>query len=280
MTELEEIAELKASKLIYENPYAHEDDLNRLTKSVSRFDGIDIGTPIEIQAAKPRRRTDEEIEQLARRLQIRIWERRSEFFQRGKLIDPLDALDPVIAFKLLDYEVEITGALGLHPKAGDAASNVAGIIDKPNRKVLLSSGFPASVRNFTAAHELGHAVMHDFVGLHRDRPLDGTSGSQDPQEREAEKFAAYFLMPRKLLTKVFESIFGNGPFELTDETRFALAGALPRESRWQPRNRREISRVLASTPVFNGVNILPLMTQFRVSKEAMAIRLEQLALLR
>src|SRR5690606_37085640 len=108
-----------------------------------------------------------------------------------------------------------------------------GLIDKQSRQVLLSSGLPPTVRNFTAAHELGHALMHEFEGMHRDKPLDGSSTNNNPQEGEAERFAAYFLMPEKLLRKAFEQSFGMAPFLLNDETRFALSGAIPNQ-RWAP----------------------------------------------
>ncbi len=241
IAELEEIEALKAAHKKSECPYAYEDELSRLHRLVSRFDGIDVDSPhSNITEYKPR--TDLEIQQLARDLLIQIWENRKTLFSDHMSRRPIDMLDPVIALELQGYQVEISGALG--PIIGqENLSNIAGLIDKQNRRVFLSSKFPPATRNFTAAHELGHAVMHDLVGMHRDRPLDGASSSNDPKEREAEKFAAYFLMPEKLVKKVFESIFGQAPFVLTEETRFALAGSLPNEN-WAPRNRRDLSRLL------------------------------------
>ncbi len=277
ISELEEIAEIKAARRAYENPYAYADELHRLTRTIRRFDGLETRSPVRPLPPKTYRHTDEEIEYLVRQLQIQIWERRSELFPDFMSRSPVDMLDPVTAFKLLGYKVGIADALG-HLSSAPRLSNVAGLIDKPNRQVLLSSGFSTAIRNFTAAHELGHATMHDFSGMHRDKPLDGSSGSRDPQEREAEKFAAYFLMPQKLVSRTFERIFGKAPFELNDDTRFALSGNVPNPARWRPKSLRDLSRLLSSASRFNGSNILPLATQFRVSREAMAIRLEQLAL--
>jgi len=279
VNELEEIAALKAARHAYENPYAYADELDRLNRTIGRFDGIDTGSASSALSLKARPRTDKEIELLARQVQIQIWERRSELFPDFMSRSPVDMLDPVAALRLLGYKVDIADALGYLPGT-TRPLNVAGLIDKPNRQVLLSGGFSTAVRNFTAAHELGHAVMHEFSGMHRDKPLDGSSGSLDPQEREAEKFAAFFLMPQKLVSRTFEQVFGGTPFELNDDTRFALSGALPNPARWQPKSLRDLTRLLSSASRFNGSNIVPLGNQFRVSREAMAIRLEQLALVR
>jgi Zn-dependent peptidase ImmA (M78 family) len=85
---------------------------------------------------------------------------------------------------------------------------VAGIIDKDKKEVFISRRYPVAVRNFTAAHELGHAIMHQQSGLHRDKPIDGSAGGQrDPIEKEADYFAACFLMPEKLVCSVFKQRF-------------------------------------------------------------------------
>ncbi|HEY2911325.1 MAG TPA: ImmA/IrrE family metallo-endopeptidase [Gemmataceae bacterium] len=56
-------------------------------------------------------------------------------------------------------------------------------------------------RRFTAAHELGHAVLHrDRMGRYRtDSSIDVTSESVDPIEREANRFAAELLMPEEVI---------------------------------------------------------------------------------
>jgi Zn-dependent peptidase ImmA (M78 family) len=278
IAEIEEIAELKACRLQSENPYAYEDEVQRLARPISRFDGIAVEPEARTTGSpKRKRRTEREIRELARDMQIQIWEKRAELFPDYLSMTPADMLDPVAALSLLGFQVDFVGALGQLPSVGRQLSAVAGIIDKAKRQVLLSTGLPPAVSNFTAAHELGHALMHDFAGMHRDKPLDGSSSNGDWQEQEAERFAVYFLMPEKLLRKRFEQTFGAAPFVLDENTRFALSSMLPSEN-WHPRNLRDLSRILASVERFNGFNILSLMKQFRVSREAMAIRLEQLDL--
>lgn len=275
IAELEELQELRASRKASENPYMHAEELDKLSTVVARFDGIQVSQSTQRLA---RRLSDDEIESVARDLQVKIWERRSQLFPDSMSMDPLDMLDPAAAFRLLGYSVQVADALGQFPGLGHPI-RVAGLIDKATKQVLLSSAFPQAVRNFTAAHELGHAALHEFSGMHRDKPVDGSMGNRDPQEREADKFAAFFLMPRKLLKARFESIFGASPFELTDDTGFALFGTEERNRR-ELTSLRNLTRLLSSTPRFNGRPLVPLATQFRVSYEAMAIRLEQLSFVR
>ncbi len=59
---------------------------------------------------------------------------------------------------------------------------------------------PLPRRRFTAAHELGHAVMHgDVMGqVLIDETIDPGAAGQNPLEREANRFAAELLMPREI----------------------------------------------------------------------------------
>jgi Zn-dependent peptidase ImmA (M78 family) len=60
-------------------------------------------------------------------------------------------------------------------------------------------------QNFTAAHELGHMLLHDQEKLHIDHSFfvrlrdDVSSLGTDDDEREANLFAASLLMPRRFL---------------------------------------------------------------------------------
>ena len=82
---------------------------------------------------------------------------------------------------------------------------------------------------FTAAHELGHALLHNIDMAHRDRGLDGSSiPSRAPIEVEADKFAAYFLMPKQFVTDAFEVRFGEIPFAITTDTSHRLNEVHPK----------------------------------------------------
>lgn len=53
------------------------------------------------------------------------------------------------------------------------------------------------LRNFTIAHELGHWVLHRNLSI----------GERNQQmEREADKFATYFLMPEEFVRKAFANL--------------------------------------------------------------------------
>ena len=60
-------------------------------------------------------------------------------------------------------------------------------------------------QNFTAAHELGHLLLHDQEQLHVDHGFrvrlrdDVSSQGTDEAEREANLFAASLLMPKEFL---------------------------------------------------------------------------------
>ena len=74
-------------------------------------------------------------------------------------------------------------------------------------------------RNFTAAHELGHFLLHDFDAIHIDRKFkvwlrsETSSQGTDPEEMEANLFAAELLMPARFLMKDIKEI---GSFDASD----------------------------------------------------------------
>jgi Zn-dependent peptidase ImmA (M78 family) len=115
--------------------------------------------------------------------------------------------------------------------------------------------------------------------VHRDRPADGPQQRRDPLEREADRFATFFLMPGRLVLIRFKATFAQDRFSLTNETAFALGGLSLDEARRKYPLKRSLSRALASADRFNGSSVTPLAAQFKVSVEAMAIRLEELGLL-
>ncbi len=274
--EVEEIAEIRASRRKLEDPYAYADQAAWFAQAVSRFDGISVDSLLGIRSSKTRK-TDAEVERFVRNIYRQMWEKRADLFPDYLRRSPIDMLDPIAALQLLGYKVDFVGALGTIAGTGARLSNVAGLIDKASRQVLLATGLSPAVSNFTAAHELGHALMHEFEGMHRDKPMDGGSCAKDPKEREAELFATHFLMPKKLVSQYFEEVFGEAPFLLDEGRRYALSASFPSKN-WGPKTLRDLSRVLGAAERFNGFSFVSLANRFRVSREAMAIRLEQLAL--
>lgn len=224
--------------------------------------------------------TDTEIEQIAIEMQRFIWINRDLIWKRNVPANPFDVLDPKIAFQVLNYSVEQVITLGQHRIYGTLVE-VAGEIDQEKKHVSISEQFQPSIQNFTAAHELGHALLHNQAVMHRDRPLDGSVNfiAVDSAETQADRFAAYFLMPKKLVKKTFLRLFLTERFEINEDTAFALTGRSSDELYRRCSNKRALARLLASAENYNGIHFDSIAKQFRVSVEAMAIRLEELNLL-
>ena len=135
--------------------------------------------------------------------------------------------------------------------------------------------------NFTAAHELGHVVLHPPMKQHRDRPVDGEGDyvRRSQIEEEADRFAVCFSMPRKKVSSEFMMRFLTDQFELNDATAFALYRTSLFDVRSQWWSLRAGARELARATQFDGRPFASLSERFGVSIEAMAIRLEELDLL-
>lgn len=97
-------------------------------------------------------------------------------------------------------------------------------------------------------------------------------------ETEANRFAACYLMPRRLLTRHFEATFQTKvPFAFTEGPAFQLCRDDP-DSLLRPEGPLDRALALASAEFFNGRRIYSLAQQFKVSRLTMAIRLKELGL--
>lgn len=227
------------------------------------------------------RYSNAEIDERASAVQALVWRKRLEIWVDEPVPrDPVEMLNPDIALRLLGYSFETPESLGTFRHAA-GSYEVAGLLEGQLGRVSISAQMDPAVRRFTAAHELGHVALHPYLKeAHRDRPLDGSSAVKDRTEREADKFASCYLMPPKLVSERFSSIFGPPPFTLSDDTAFALMGKGRYEAMKLLPSLREVSRTLARAERYNGRQVVPMATQFGVSAETMAIRLEELALVR
>lgn len=251
---------ISKSRKVLQDPYAYLDE----------FGGFSADTS---NAKKNGGYTLLEIEERARRLQIRMWQDRANLWPITTPTHPIEILDPTIALKLIGYDSELEETLGQFYSDGKLVE-VAGIIDGQSKRVKVSRQFELNIRSFTAAHELGHALLHETGRMHRDRPINGETISRSTIEFEADKFATYFLMPRKLVQAIFRRFFLTDKFALNEATAFALG-----LSTQEAKTNRQLSRLLASAEQYNGLQFKSLASQFKVSTEAMAIRLEELELL-
>jgi len=223
--------------------------------------------------------SNSEIEVLVTGVQNVIWECRESVWKKDVPERPLKMLDPEVTLKKLGYQYKHQQSLGFHDTLLDRFE-IAGLIDTKNMFVSISGKFPLETQNFTMAHELGHALLHPGQLLHRDRPIDGSEFGmlRDRQEIQADKFAAYFLMPRKLVKEAFQTFFLTDKFVINEVTAIGM-GIQISEFRKKCKDLRDLSKMLASTEYYDNRPFQSLSKWFGVSVEAMAIRLEELQLL-
>ena len=119
---------------------------------------------------------------------------------------------------------ELAAALGVEVQETPAEDDLSGFLYRDRKRKSAVIGVNAdhhpNRRNFTAAHELGHFLLHDFDDIHVDREFkvwlrsDASSQGTDVEEKEANLFAAELLMPAHFLAHDVEKI---GTIDLLDE---------------------------------------------------------------
>jgi formiminotetrahydrofolate cyclodeaminase/Zn-dependent peptidase ImmA (M78 family) len=225
-------------------------------------------------------RSDGDLEYLVRRLQNTLWQQRDKIFKPDTIEHSIEVLRPeVVLKKVMNYTYSEHEWLGMH-LGDDGLFEIAGLIDKNQRSVQVSKNFSKETRTFTAAHELGHTILHRQSVLHRDKPIDGSSGTpKNREEMQADKFAAYFLMPGNLVEDTFELIFQIRKFIINEDTVLGLGAGSIDLLRRQCQNKRGLARMLSSTEYYAGKSFNSLAKVFGVSVETMAIRMEELKLL-
>lgn len=218
---------------------------------------------------------DTEIEKLASEFQNLLWINHKAIWGTT-LANYQEILNPQIIFdEVFDYSVGEFSSL----ENDIDGTECAGFIDQSQRHFVLSNKYSDKVKNFTAAHELGHALFHNQTILHRDMPLDGTDfGPRSHVERQADKFATYFLMPGKLVKQTFIELFGTKRLSADDTTAFNLIRSTQNDLRSKVKNKREFALKLAAAEIYAGVPFKSLADRYNVSVMAMAIRLEELDL--
>lgn len=108
--------------------------------------------------------------------------------------------------------VAVSEALGVPIYSTSLVAGISGILVKdastPSGFVIhVDKDEPAARQRFTAAHELGHFVLHrDLIGDRvEDNYLLRSDGLSNSVEAEANRFAANLLMPRDQVALAMES---------------------------------------------------------------------------
>lgn len=220
----------------------------------------------------------EHIEDAARDLQTKLWRTRPGCGKGSSIESILLALEPGRAIETLGYSVVSVESLGRDTLSGSLCE-VAGVLNRDEGKVYVSSHFPYVSQRFTLGHEAAHIILD--VGhriLHRDIPLERRRIERDWRESRANRFSSALLMPRRLVEEQFHERFRLDKILLTEEVSYALFGVGTHRLREKMRDRRALSMAVASCFAFNGRSFISLAELFKVSSLAMAIRLEELEL--
>ena len=160
---------------------------------------------------------------------------------------------------------------------------MAGTIARSRTTIAVSEAFERQTIRFTGAHELGHWMLHPGQVMHRDRPVMGAGAMRGcpPREREADYFAACFLVPERLLVEAFQPRFRSSPpLTLEDDVAFLLCGDEGHSLLRAPTGSLEFPIAVARATSFEGRQFKSLATLFNVSLPTMAIRLRETGLVR
>lgn len=269
----------RAFRYLLQNPWAHVDGEGRIDfGSSSHVTRIEVGGLLGGKSqGDPFAR--HEIESIVRKLQLQLWIKRSDIWPEADMTDPINALDPGAALESIGYSVHEDAALGMHV-GSDGSFEVAGLFDRASSTVRISNQLPYQTRSFTLAHELGHAVLHSDMRMHRDRALDGSMiRPRNSKEYEADVFAALFLLPAKQVRLAMRNRLLTESFRLNEATAFALNVGSVAQLKARCRDLRALSRIISAATSYNGKYFKSLAEHFGVSTETMAIRLEELKLL-
>ena len=217
------------------------------------------------------------IEKEARRLQSEIWSRRVLRYPFGVPGIPT-LFNPRNVAEHCDLYFDARDRLGTDYQGGGEA---AGLWQRDRSTVVISTRYPFEVQQFTAAHEIGHFILHPHVGdrtLHRELPQNGHRSSRPPIEQEADYFAACLLMPRKAVVNEFSTRFAcKHPLVLNETVAYHL-GIDGGTMFSQPRRSLLFAQAVARADHFDRLKFKSLAGFFGVSSFAMAIRLEELDL--
>lgn len=207
----------------------------------------------------------EEIEAASRRLLMAYHQ---QFGPEGYLPIPVEEILESHLGLTLDFD-DLRRRLGM--------ADVLGATWVHDRLVVIDQSLDPTVDarkegryRFTIAHELGHWELHrhlyEAAAPQRSRPVPSivcrTSARKDPMEWQADTFASYLLMPGRMITDLWSSMYGTlEPYDAADELAEL---ATSRETGGQPvvSLAREMAR------------------EFLVSGQAMQIRLMEMGLIR
>ena len=225
----------------------------------------------------------QQIELQATNLQKFIWKNRKHLWPE-KLPLPVEMIKPEIAAHILGLDYCYSQELAHHRFTFRGQKfKTAGMLDRQRNTIVISND-TQEIMDFTGSHEIGHWLLHPKEIMHRDRPINKIYNRNDNRpkiEKEADYFAACFLMPPNLLKDYFTDYFQcESQFTFNENTAFNLETSNFHSLLNTPKDSLDRELTLAKCTTYNGQHFKSLAETFGVSNTAMAIRLKELQLIR
>ncbi|MCZ6803284.1 MAG: ImmA/IrrE family metallo-endopeptidase [Proteobacteria bacterium] len=217
------------------------------------------------------------IKKKATKLHNLVWSNKNQLWP-DKKPSYIDMLEPSIVCKLLEIDYCEHEELGRFGEKNNKFE-VAGSINRSLKIISVAKKFGNKVTRFTAAHEIGHWILHPDESMHRDRPIESLkiNYKNEPKEQEANYFAACYLMPENLLRTKFKEIFlTETPLHFNENIAFWLNQDDYNSLLYSDPDSLDREFSLASCQNFNNNKHYSLADLFKVSKSAMAYRLHEL----
>jgi len=222
-------------------------------------------------------------------IEIEVRKLQSELYRAAELLysqysgDPLELLEPRLLAKVLGVSYYEQPGLSEQPfPYRRRRMQTAGLIDRQSNKIVTDPNLGLEISRFTGAHECGHWVLHrQLDSMHRDLPLDGSPShyARHPMEKEADHFAALFLMPKKLIMKEFKIKFGKDRLIFSNTLAHNLCPEQSDTLLHAEEKSLEREKAIATYRITKGRYYPSLSEMFRVSTTAMAIRIRELNLI-
>ena len=219
------------------------------------------------------------IEERARELQFELWDNQVAYWP-GEQVMPIDVCDPWVAAHHLDFEVQEGWLTCPETRIGH---QLGGFINRSARLIGISDQLKPRTMRFTLAHEIGHLKLHPRMNHHREIALHGLTEPHepaDPLEREANRFAGYFLVPTVQLRKAFRAAFGVETLLLTDDVAYELLGDGFMALMNTNCHSLAFERLIAKALRFRGRQFGSFVDLFQVSETTLAMRLRECGLTR
>lgn len=222
------------------------------------------------------------IQEEVKALHKELWQNK-ELLWPGRSITPIQMLEPAVAAHVLGVEyVELPDLGNSQFSFRGQQFKVAGSLDRQLNRIAVSTEFERNTIRFTAAHEIGHWELHPDEVMHRDRPIAGLStGIRDRKEKEADYYAACYLMPARLVADTFSKLFRTDiPLAINETVAFHLNPQDHQSLLLADSESLDRELAVARCESFAGQHFHSLSKYFRVSDLAMALRIKELKLIR